>query len=317
MFGKVFEFSVRNLRLDRLSQFMPATRRTFGTMHSFDPVYKYSNVSVKILPTLSDNYTYVVIDNETKDAVLIDPSDATVVTNYLKNADLKLTAILATHHHWDHVGGIPGVQDYLKDQQNDVPVYSGDSRCDGRDVTVFKETENTVTAGSLSFNIYRTPCHTTGHVCYYLESDKLVFTGDTLFLGGCGRFFEGTPEQMHIALNVVLASLPDETKIFCGHEYTLSNLKYAKHVEPNNAEVVKYAKECLEKRSKTVPLPTIPGTIGNEKKVNPFMRTQSSSELIATYEQECANECAVPKSDDPVDVMRVIRKLKDNFKPKA
>jgi len=302
MLGRLTTFAVRYLRADRFQQYLPSYKHTIGKMHSKPTVIQKSKLSVHILPALQDNYMYMVIDNNSKEAVLIDPADAKTVQSYLdQNPEIKLKAVLATHHHWDHCGGILELIKTLP-----VPVYGGDSRCDGL-TNMIKKSDPVVTiTENLKFKVHFTPCHTQGHVCFYHESEKIVFTGDTLFLGGCGRFFEGTAPEMNTALNTKLASLPDETAIFCGHEYTLSNLKFALHVEPDNEELEEYYKLCESKRLSNEP--TIPGSIGKEKEINPFMRVGSSDSLMKLAKEV---DDSVTSSDD---VMRVIRGMKDNFK---
>merc|ERR1711894_643164 len=155
-----------------------------------------------------------------------------------------------------------------------------------------------------------TPCHTSGHICYYVtskgdsENDKAVFTGDTLFIGGCGRFFEGSPEQMNTALNEILGSLPDDTNVYCGHEYTTANLKFGLHVEPENDDIIRSLKQAQELRTKSPPVPTVPSTIGKEKLINPFMRVGQK-----TVRDHSGN------TTSNVETMKFIRTEKDNFKP--
>lgn len=304
MLGRLTTFAVRYLYADRIVRFLPSYKHSIGKMHSKPKIVQKSNISVHVLPALSDNYMYMVIDNKTQEAVIIDPADAKTVQSYLEqNPEIKLKAILATHHHWDHVGG---VLEIVKNSPG-IPVYGGDSRCDGLTNMIQKSDPNVKITENLQFKVHFTPCHTQGHVCFYHESEGVVFTGDTLFLGGCGRFFEGTAVEMNEALNVKLASLPDETEVFCGHEYTLSNLKFALHVEPDNEKLEEYYKVCENKR--LAGEPTIPGSIGQEKEVNPFMRVGSSGSLMKLAKEVGGDE--VESSDD---VMRVIRGMKDSFK---
>lgn len=147
--------------------------------------------------------------------------------------------------------------------------------------------------------------HFQGHICYFVQTpasdDKVVFTGDTLFLSGCGRFFEGTAEQMYSALVEKLSKLPDETKVFCGHEYSLQNLKYAQHVEPSNETIAAKIEWCKQKRAASEP--TVPSTIGEEKQINPFMRVDT--EVVQQFSKVLG---------DPIQTMTVIRKIKDTFK---
>lgn len=309
MLSKLNTFAVRYLRADRVLQYLPAYKHTIGKMHSKPQIIQKSNISIHILPALQDNYMYMVIDNSTKEAVVVDPADAKTVISYLsQNPDITLKAVLATHHHWDHVGGVLDLLKNLEAQnpKNKIPVFGGDSRCDGITKIIDKSDPVVKITENLKFDVHFTPCHTQGHVCFYHSDSKIVFTGDTLFIGGCGRFFEGTAPEMNIALNKKLASLPDETDVFCGHEYTLSNLKFALHVEPDNENLEEYFKECEGKRLENKP--TIPGKIGKEKEINPFMRVASSESLIKLAKDF---DDSVETSDD---VMRVIREMKDTFK---
>merc|ERR1719483_920385 len=250
-------------------------------------------MKIRILPALSDNYMYLLVDNDTKEAAIVDPVDPDSVIKAVEEEGVKLTTLLTTHHHWDHAGGNA---DLIK-RVPGLTVFGGDDRIDG--VTRMVKHGDELKVGSLNIQCIFTPCHTTGHICYYVtkNTDKAVFTGDTLFLGGCGRFFEGTAVEMNQALNVELASLPDETEVFCGHEYTLSNLKFALHVEPDNEKLEEYYKVCEGKR--LAGEPTIPGSIGQEKEINPFMRVGSSGSLM-----KLAKEVGGDGVESSDDVMR-------------
>jgi len=212
---------------------------------------------------------------------------------------VKLTHILTTHHHWDHASGNEKMCNLVKD----LTVCGGDDRIGALNKKVTGG--NKLKIGNLDVTCIFTPCHTTGHVCYLVEgrsSPPAVFTGDCLFSGGCGRFFEGTAQQMHVALNEKLSKLRSDTNVYCGHEYTLKNLMFALQVEPNNTHIqerLKWAKTRGEQN-----LPTIPSTIGEEKLFNPFMRTHE-----ATLQQRF-------QSTDVINVMAALRKEKDNFKAK-
>jgi len=272
------------------------------TFHTQQQIISYSGkMKVHLLPALSDNYMYLLVDEVTKEAAVVDPVEPDKVIEALAQHGVKLSTVLTTHHHYDHAGG-------NKDLVAKIPglaVYGGDDRIDALSKKVKHGDELKV--GSLNVKCLFTPCHTTGHICYYVTSaddtvDPLVFTGDTLFMAGCGKFFEGSPDQMYKALIEILSSLPDKTKVYCGHEYSVSNLKFALHVEPTNADIVAKMQWASEKREAKEP--TIPSTIGDEKKINPFMRV------------------AVPavqghaKESDPIATMGSLRREKDNFKAK-
>ena len=166
-------------------------------------------MKIRILPALSDNYMYLLVDNDTKEAAIVDPVDPDSVIKAVEEEGVKLTTLLTTHHHWDHAGGNA---DLIK-RVPGLTVFGGDDRIDG--VTRMVKHGDELKVGSLNIQCIFTPCHTTGHICYYVtkNTDKAVFTGDTLFLGGCGRFFEGTAPQMYEALVKKLGTLPGETKV--------------------------------------------------------------------------------------------------------
>ncbi|XP_029584579.1 hydroxyacylglutathione hydrolase, mitochondrial isoform X1 [Salmo trutta] len=258
-----------------------------------------SDMKVELLPALTDNYMYLLIDEESKEAAIIDPVAPVKVVEAIRKHGVRLTTVLTTHHHWDHAGGnekmvrlVPG-----------LTVYGGDDRVDA--LTKKVKHSNTFKVGSLTVKCLFTPCHTTGHICYLVTKDNsteppAVFTGDTLFVAGCGKFFEGTAEQMYRALIDVLGRLPPETRVYCGHEYTVNNLKFARHVEPDNEVIKKKLAWAKEKVSNGEP--TIPSTVAEEFKFNPFMRVKEKSV------QEHAGQ------NDPVETMRSLRKEKDGFR---
>uniref|UniRef100_A0A0N5AIF1 hydroxyacylglutathione hydrolase n=1 Tax=Syphacia muris TaxID=451379 RepID=A0A0N5AIF1_9BILA len=187
----------------------------------------------------------------------------------------------------DHAGG---TKELAEMHEGKLKIYGGDNRIAAL----------TDKLGKLNIECLHTPCHTSGHICYYVtrENQKVVFTGDTLFIAGCGRFFEGTAEQMDTALNGELAKLPSDTKVFCGHEYTVDDLKFAKAVEPSNVKVTEKLEWAMKQRSKN--LPTIPSTIQEELQTNPFMRVRCSKEL-----QEASG------SSNPTEVMAALRERKN------
>lgn len=284
-----------------------------------------SNMSVKVLPALSDNYMYLIICNATKEAAIVDPVNPETVLEAVKSENVVLKSVLTTHHHWDHAGGNEKLVELHK--SGPLVVYGGDERIGA--LTKKVSQDDTFKIGNLDVKCYFTPCHTTGecelnerkkcksfntqqflsfiqgHICYFVQtaegSDKSVFTGDTLFLGGCGRFFEGTAEQMYSALIDKLSSLPDETRVFCGHEYALQNLRFGLHVEPDNVDVASKIEWAKHQREQN--LPTVPSTIGEEKLLNPFMRVN-----VAAVQKFAGAE------GNAVETMRSIRKVKDNFK---
>jgi hydroxyacylglutathione hydrolase len=189
---------------------------------------------VEIIPCLKDNYSYLIIDDSNKSACVVDPSEAEPIINYLKNKDINLKYILNTHHHFDHIGGN---EDLKKEFDSIVVGFKKDSeRIPGIDI--FLEDDQIWEADNFKAKIIHVPGHTLGHICFNFFQEKLAFTGDTLFSLGCGRIFEGTYEQMYESLNKI-KSLPKETKIYCGHEYTLSNSKFCIKNDPDNQNLQK------------------------------------------------------------------------------
>ncbi|XP_073836866.1 hydroxyacylglutathione hydrolase tenzing norgay isoform X3 [Musca autumnalis] len=270
----------------------------FRGMHTSVEDLKMDHMKVKILPALQDNYMYLIVCDATKEAAIVDPVDPECVLDAVKQEQVNLTKVLTTHHHWDHAGGN---EKLLKMCQKSLQVYGGDERIGGLNCKVTQD--DAIQIGDLKVTCLFTPCHTTGHICYYVEApngERCVFTGDTLFQGGCGRFFEGTAEQMYCALIEKLSALPDDTKVFCGHEYTLQNMAYARHVEPLNEAIqkrIEWAK--LRRATKS---PTVPSTIAEEKLWNPFMRVH-----VAAVQKHAGQS-------EPIAAMGSLRKEKDNFK---
>ena len=263
------------------------------------------------IPLLSDNYSYLIHGANPEEALLVDPSEGKLLIDYLcKNfPTINITHILLTHKHWDHTGGVQDLLEYLNAQQTaqktfkKIEVYAGALENLSYVTVPIKETSSFQINKDIKMTVYLSPCHTTGHVLYYLELineksdlDKALFTGDTLFLGGCGRFFEGTAKEM-LANFDLIESLPKETKIFCGHEYTISNLEWALGIEWENESIEKkltWAKEVRTKGEFTVP-----GSVGEEMEINVFMRCRKDR-LREKF-----------KSDDPVEIMQKLRSLKD------
>lgn len=250
---------------------------------------------VHVIPALKDNYMYLLTDKFLNIGIAIDPVEPEKVMKIVNSVKVDLKAVLTTHHHFDHAGGNVVISQMIKN----LPIYGGDDRIDA--ITQKVSHEETVKLGDLVVKCLHTPCHTSGHLCYFIEetnSDPVCFTADTLFVGGCGRFFEGSAADMLKSLTL-LATLPLNTKIYCGHEYTINNLKFALSVEPDNKEALKKLKMIEEKLKKNEP--SVPSTIGEELLYNPFLRTDNKSIQLFT------------KKTDPVDVMAALRKLKDDF----
>ncbi|KAH6680369.1 hydroxyacylglutathione hydrolase [Halenospora varia] len=245
----------------------------------------------------SDNYAYLVIDDKSKDAVIIDPANpeevAPVLKEQISSGKINLTAIVNTHHHWDHAGGNKKLLEHSEFKGK--PIIGGKD-CEG--VTQTPKNGEGFKIGDIAVKAIYTPCHTQDSICWLMEDStgRVVFTGDTLFHGGCGRFFEGSAEEMNTALNKTLAALPNDTKVYPGHEYTKANVKFAMSVL--QSEPVKALSSFAENNNQTQGK----FTIGDEKKHNVFMRMDDPEIQKATGKT------------DPVDVMTKLREMKNNFK---
>ena len=225
------------------------------------------------LPAFDDNYIWMLHDGHR--ALVVDPGDAQPVLDALQRENLQLQGILVTHHHADHTGGVAELR-----IATGAPVF-------GPYLETMPEPLRRVGAGDavsllgLSFKVLEVPGHTAGHIAYYTDGcagAPVLFCGDTLFSGGCGRLFEGTPAQMQTSL-AQFAALPPHTRVCCTHEYTLSNLKFALQVEPDNADLADYQAHCLALRE--AQLPTLPSSIARELAINPFLRT-TSPQILAS-----------------------------------
>ncbi len=264
---------------------------------------------VERIPTLGDNYTYLIIDEATNEAAAVDAPEAGPVVARVDALGVNLTKVLSTHHHWDHSAANPELA-----QRYQAPVFGHAS--DAERIPGFTnglEEGDRIKVGQLEAEVIFIPAHTRGHIAYVFPD--AVFCGDTLFAAGCGRLFEGNPKMMHEALNLKLGRLPDETRVYCGHEYTESNLRFALSVEPSNAATQKKMEWVRARRAKaasdwhdaTEAEFSIPSTIGDEKATNPFMRLDSPA-IIESVRK------AHPASDaDPVTILGHIRAMKDSF----
>ncbi|CDG16683.1 hydroxyacylglutathione hydrolase [Xenorhabdus doucetiae] len=212
------------------------------------------------IPALSDNYIWLLCD-ENKHCVIIDPAESQPVIDILAANPLIPAAILLTHHHSDHVGGVPGLLKHYPE----LPVY-GPEETQDKGATHIVHEHNTVEIGSFSFRVMELPGHTLGHIAFYQA--PYLFCGDTLFSGGCGRLFEGTAEQMFSSLEKI-SSLPDDTLICCAHEYTAANMKFAKAVLPDNPLIHDYYQDILKLRENSQA--TVPTNLQTEKKINVFL----------------------------------------------
>jgi hydroxyacylglutathione hydrolase len=259
------------------------------------------------IPAFADNYIWMVHDGQ--NALVVDPGDEGPVIEALDRLGLALQSILVTHHHADHVGGIEGLRERLQGPvlgpateripQPFVPLVGGDE----------------VRALGLRFQVMEVPGHTAGHIAFFCEElgddpehdqggGPVLFCGDTLFSGGCGRLFEGSAVQLHASLQA-LAALPQATRVCCAHEYTLSNLRFAAAVEPGNAAVQAYALKCQRQRVRG--LPTLPSTIGTELSINPFLRCAQSEVIESARRHGCMDA-------GPAEVFATLRAWKNEFR---
>ena len=251
---------------------------------------------VHTIPAFTDNYIWLFHQQGSCDAYVVDPGDAKPVLEALERLGLTLKGILITHHHPDHVGGIEQLL-----TQYPVPVYGPKGITQATEIMV---DGSTLEVGEALFNVIEIPGHTLDHIAYYAASEPLVFLGDTIFANGCGRLFEGSPEQMWHSLSR-LASLPPETKLYCAHEYTEANTRFALAVEPDNSDLKRRAQDIAEIRAENKP--TIPSTLAMELATNPFMR---ANQLSIKKAAEKYGQCTVSSE---TETFALIRQWKDNF----
>lgn len=254
-------------------------------------------LSVTPIPAFSDNYIWLLRQDTSTDVAVVDPGDAQPVIDCLEREGLNLAAILITHHHPDHTGGLPEL----------AKRYS--PRIIGPDNPRIKELDERLSDGDdcrilgRRFAVMSVPGHTLDHVAFFAAgTPSLLFCGDTLFCGGCGRLFEGSPEQMHASLTR-LAALPEDTLVFAAHEYTLANLRFAQAADPRNATRDRLLNEC--QRARELDRPTLPSTIGRERQINPFLR-------VANADVQAAAAAQGP-TDSPLTTFATLRAWKDTF----
>ena len=223
---------------------------------------------VEVISCLEDNYSYLIIDKTNNSACIVDPSEAKPIINFIEKENINLKYILNTHHHFDHVGGN---KDLKKKYNSTVIGYKNDSNRIP-EIDVLLDDNQIWKAENFEAKIMHIPGHTTGHICFHFFREKLLFTGDTLFSLGCGKLFEGTYEDMFKSLNKI-KKLPIETKIFCGHEYTLQNSKFCIEHDPENINLKKKIKEIKKKLENS--LPTIPSILKDEMECNIFLKAKN------------------------------------------
>ncbi len=225
-------------------------------------------MKIQIIPCLQDNYSYLIINEENNTACVIDPSEADPIIEYLENKEIKLKFILNTHHHYDHVGG----NKELKEKYGaSVVGYSGDKQRIP-EIDILLNDQETWMHENFEAKVIYIPGHTLGHICFYFYKEKSVFTGDTLFSLGCGRIFEGTYSQMFDSL-MKFKKLPEDTKVYCGHEYTKKNSDFCLTHDANNSNL-KTMIHGIDAKLKDS-LPTIPSTIKDELECNIFLRSSN------------------------------------------
>jgi hydroxyacylglutathione hydrolase len=254
--------------------------------------------SPRVIPirAFADNYIWTIRDG--KKAAVVDPGDARPVADYLKREKLELVAIINTHHHADHVGGNAALLTQWK-----VPVFGpADDRIGEVTNRVKDGARCTVPHFGIELQVSEIPGHTRSHIAFH--GAGMLYCGDTLFAAGCGRLFEGTPKQMHESLSRLM-KLPDDTKVYCGHEYTVSNIKFARSVEPDNTALRELEARAQKQRDQDQP--TLPSTIGQEKATNPFVRVREPAVVAA------ASKRAGRQLSDPVDVLATLREWKNAF----
>ena len=253
-------------------------------------------MQVTAIPCLTDNYAYVISDNNSKIVGVVDPSEASPVVSFLKKQNLKLNYILNTHHHFDHIGGNLELK---KIYNAKVVGFVGDKhRIPEIDITL-SDNEKWI-FGNETVKILHIPGHTLGHICFFFEKEKIAFTGDTLFSLGCGRIFEGDHNQMLTSLNKI-KKLPKDTMIYCGHEYTYKNAKFCIKYDSGNIDLKNKFEKIKKLRSSN--LPTIPSKLEDELKTNIFLRCDQKDLKIKLN----------MKNQEDLKVFRKVRDLKDNF----
>lgn len=256
--------------------------------------------SIYPIPAFTDNYIWALVDSQRQEACVVDPGDAEPVLSYLKAQSLSLVQILITHHHPDHTGGLARLANEFD------PVVYGPANPGIKGITHVLGEGDTVEVLGQEFSVIEVPGHTLDHIAFFSDgsTQPVLFCGDTLFAAGCGRLFEGTPEQMLVSLGK-LSSLPGDTLIYCTHEYTLANLKFALAAEPGNVELQK--RNAVETDKRANGEPTLPSSIARELATNPFLRCEQP-EIKTNVSKQSAQEL-----DDKVATFAALRQWKDNF----
>lgn len=252
------------------------------------------------VPVLSDNYSYLIIPDDEPIAALVDCVEVAPVVQAADDLGVTITTILSTHHHWDHVGG----NEELAARQSVRVFGNADDAERIPALTDGVREGDTLEVGSLRAEVLNIPAHTSGHIAYWFRTEKTVFTGDTLFAAGCGRLFEGDAGQMMASL-AKLEALPDDTRVYCGHEYTVRNLEFAAELEPKCRPITDKLAWARARRREG--MPTIPTTLSSERETNPFLRI-ASPELRDTIAYRCPDAGGTDE-----EIFAAARQLKDNF----
>ncbi|WP_448568408.1 hydroxyacylglutathione hydrolase [Thalassotalea ganghwensis] len=259
-------------------------------------------IDIYPIKAFSDNYIWAISHHQNNKLTLVDPGDASVCIDYIEQHQLQLDTILITHHHSDHIGGVVQLRHYCQDKGWTITIYGpAKEAIDLSDIQLSDGQHIHIDSLGVDFTVLEVPGHTLGHIAYY--ADNTLFCGDTLFSGGCGRIFEGTAEQMFTSLNR-LASLSGDTKVYCTHEYTLANLTFALAVEPDNVELIDYYNH-VKNRLDNGDI-SLPSTIEQERKINPFLRCQQHTI------QESAMEYASIEKINTLTTFATIREWKNN-----
>ncbi len=254
--------------------------------------------SISAVTAFTDNYIWMIHD-PAGHAIAVDPGDATPVEAWLDENACTLSGILITHHHWDHTGGVAALVAH-----RDIPVYGPANPAIRHLSKHLRDGERVhLSAPQLDLQILGVPGHTLDHIAYYCADAGLLFCGDTLFHCGCGRLFEGQPEQMHASLQR-LAALPDDTKIYCTHEYTQANMNFASAVEPDNAKLQQARRQADALR--VANQPTLPSRIGDQLRINPFLRCDQPTVIAAARARR-------PDAVSESDIFATLRAWKDEF----
>ena len=230
-----------------------------------------ARLTVSSVPVLTDNYVWLIHDSESGETAAVDPSVADPVLDAAAASDLKITQVLNTHWHPDHTGGNDGIRDSTSCTITGPAEAERVSRMD----RIVAEGDR-VRVGGAEAQVWDIPAHTGGHIAYYFEDEGMIFVGDTMFAMGCGRLFEGTAEQMYANMQRI-AALPEDVRIYCGHEYTLANARFAAHADPGNADILRRLEEAAALRDEGKI--TLPTTVAEERATNPFVRASDAQEF--------------------------------------